>query len=260
MELNLRGKTAIVTGGSKGIGAAIAWELANEGCNLHLAARSEADLAKLRDELRAKHNVRVEIHPLDLAKSEAVRALAKAGAEADILVNNAGAIPGGTIEAIDEETWRRAWDLKVFGYVNLARAMYAEMKARGRGVIINVIGVAGERQDFNYVAGSAGNASLMAFTRALGSQSTKDGIRVVAINPGYIETDRMVTLVKKRMADAGEDPERWRDKMTGFPWGRGGRPDEIAGMAAFLASDRASYVSGTVITIDGGWSARAPAI
>lgn len=260
MELNLRGKTAIVTGGSKGIGAAIARELANEGCNLHLAARSESELAKLQAELRSQHNVRVEIHPLDLSKSEAVRQLAKAGADAEILVNNAGAIPGGTLEMVDEETWRRAWDLKVFGYVNLARAMYGEMKARGRGVIVNVIGVAGERQDFNYVAGSAGNASLMAFTRALGSQSTKDGIRVVAVNPGYIETDRMVALVKKRMADAGEDPERWRDKMKSFPWGRGGRPDEISGMVAFLASDRASYVSGTVITIDGGWSARAPAI
>ena len=260
MDLNLRGKTAIVTGASKGIGAAIARELAGEGCNLHLAARSEADLGTLRDELRSRHNVSVEIHPLDLSKSEAVKALAAAGAEADILVNNAGAIPAGGIDKVDEETWRSAWDLKVFGYVNLTREMYANMKARGRGVIVNVIGVGGERPDFKYVAGSAGNAGLMAFTKALGSESANDGIRVVAVNPGYIVTERMVTILKKRAVDAGEDPERWPEKMKGFAFGRGGRPDEISGMVAFLASDRASYISGTVVTIDGGWSARAPVV
>lgn len=260
MDLNLRGRTAIVTGGSKGIGAAIARELAGEGCNLHLAARSEADLAKLRDELRAKHNVRVEIHALDLAKSADVATLATAAADAEILINNAGAIPAGTIETVDEQTWRQAWDLKVFGYINLCRAMYAEMKKRGRGTMINVIGAAGERQDFKYVAGSAGNASLMAFTRAVGSDSTKDKIRVVAINPGYIVTERMVNVLRKRMTEAGENPDLWESKMANMPWGRGGRPDEIAGMAAFLASDRASYISGTVITIDGGWSARAPLV
>jgi len=138
----------------------------------------------------------------------------------DILVNNAGDIPGGSIDKIDEATWRHAWELKVLRYINLTRAIYAQMKARGHGVIINDIGAAGEKFDANYICGSAGNAALMAFTRALGGKSLADNIRVVGINPGPVGTDRHVTLAE----DAREKPVRRREPLQGIPEGTAARP------------------------------------
>lgn len=254
MQLNLRDKTAIITGASKGIGRAIANTLAEEGCHLHLAARTEADLAAVRDAIRAKHQVSVTIHPMDLRDGENVKRLIAACPDADILVNNAGAIPGGAIDAVDEARWRAAWDLKVFGYINMCREMYAQMKARKRGVIVNVIGVGGERPTATYIAGGAGNAALMAFSRAMGAVSANDGIRVVAVNPGMIETERLRSLAQG-MAGGVESPA-WQKMMAALPFGRAGKPEEVADLVAFLASERASYISGTVITIDAGAAAR----
>ena len=256
MDLHLQGKTAIVTGGSKGIGRAVARQLGQEGCHLHLASRTEADLEAVADEIRRQHQVNVTVHPMDLGAPGQPDKLAELAGDADILVNNAGAIPGGAIDKVDEATWRHAWDLKVFGYVNLTRAVYARMKARGGGVIVNVIGTAGERQDFNYIAGSAGNASLMAFTRGMGSESARDNIRVVAVNPGMTETERLVTLLKTSAENKGLDPQDWREQTAHLPFGRPGTAEEVADLVTFLASDRASYISGTVITIDAGNSAR----
>lgn len=254
MQLNLHGKTAIVTGASKGIGRAIAHTLAEEGCHLHLVSRTEADLAAVRDAIRAKHQAPVHIHPMDLSDGANVKRLIAACADADILVNNAGAIPTGDLEMVDEARFRKAWDLKVFGYINMCREMYREMKARGRGVIVNVIGTGGERPTAAYITGGAGNASLMAFSRALGAVSANDGIRVVAVNPGAIATERLL-----RMAEGmpgGTSSEAWRKRMAGLPFGRAGKPEEVADLVAFLASERASYISGTVITIDAGAAAR----
>src|SRR5262249_39840219 len=145
--------------------------LAAEGCHLHLVARTKETLEAARDSIRARHQVSVTLHPLDLSQSPSVDALVKSAGDVDILVNNAGAIPGGSVDMVDEAKWRAAWDLKVFGYINMTRAFLALMQQRGRGVILNVIGLAGERSDAGYVAGSAGNASLMAFSRAVGSTS-----------------------------------------------------------------------------------------
>ncbi len=254
MQLNLHGKTAIITGASKGIGRAIAHTLAGEGCHLHLTARTEADLAAVRDAIRAKYQVSVTIHPMDLSDGKNARQLIAACADADILVNNAGAIPGGALDAVDEERWRKAWDLKVFGYINMCREMYAQMKTQRRGVIINVIGAGGERPTATYIAGGAGNAALMAFTRALGAVSANDGIRVVAVNPGMIETERLTALAQG-MAGGVESPA-WQKMLAALPFGRAGKPEEVADLVAFLASERASYISGTVITIDAGAAAR----
>ncbi|WP_439816623.1 short-chain dehydrogenase/reductase [Zavarzinia sp. CC-PAN008] len=257
MDLHLTGKRALVTGASKGIGAAAAEVLAEEGCNLRLAARDAAGLEGLARRLRRAHGVEVSVHPTDLRDRAALAALAQAAADVDILINNAGDIPGGNLETVDEATWRHAWELKVFGYINLTRAIYAAMKARGHGVIVNDIGAAGERFDANYIAGSAGNAALMAFTRALGGASLKDGIRVVGINPGPVETDRIVSLMKTRASAVLGDEARYRDLMARFPGGRAASPREIADMMAFLASDRSAYTSGVIITIDGGLCASA---
>ncbi len=256
MDLGLKGKTALVTGGSKGIGRAVAEALAAEGCALHLAARTEADLARAQGEIEAAHGVAVAIHPLDLSLGDNARRLAAAVGEIDILVNNAGAIPGGDIVAVDEATWRRAWDLKVHGYINLIREIYPAMCARGRGVIVNVIGNAGARPRAGYIAGSVGNAGLMALTLALGAESLDHGVRVVAINPGPIETERLVALQRTAAERELGDAERWRELMKRLPAGRPGTPEECAQVVAFLASERASWISGCVIPVDGGGGAR----
>ncbi|HEY4343364.1 MAG TPA: SDR family oxidoreductase [Parvibaculum sp.] len=256
MDLHLRGKRALVTGASKGIGAAAAEALAEEGCHLHLAARSEKDLENLAGHLHKVHAVEVTIHPVDLRQSADIERLATETSDIDILINNAGDIPGGSLDKIDEATWRHAWDLKVFGYINLTRLVYAGMKARGHGVIINDIGAAGERFDFNYIAGSAGNAALMAFTRALGGRSLDDNIRVVGINPGPVETGRIVSLMKRAALTRFNDENKYPEMMKSFPLGRPAKPREIADLMAFLASDRAGYTSGVIYTVDGGISAR----
>lgn len=258
MDLGLTGRVALITGGSKGIGFSAAERLAEAGVDIHLAARTAEELDKAKQTLEAKCRVSVTTHPTDLSVGDAARVLIDACKDIDILVNNAGAIPGGDIHAVDEQTWRHAWDLKVFGYQNTCRAAYANMKARGKGVIINVIGAAGEKPSWGYVAGSAGNASLMALTRALGAGSTTDGIRVVAINPGMIETDRLITLARTNAQERFGDPERWRDTLDQqYP---AGQPDHIGAMVAFLASDLSSNTTGTIITIDGGSSSRGSVI
>ncbi len=252
MELGLSGRSALVTGASKGIGRAIALELAREGVTVAVTARSAAELDALRDEIASKHGGSARAFPLDLSDSKSVAVLARECGTVDILVNNAGAIPRGRIDEIDERRWRDAWDLKVFGYINMTRAFYALMKARRRGVIINILGNGGERVDAGYICGSTGNAALMAFTRAMGGASHKDGVRVVGINPGPVATERLIGLMQKEANDRFGTPERWGELMKPFPFERAGTSEEIACMVALLASDRSAYTTGTVITIDGG--------
>jgi 3-oxoacyl-[acyl-carrier protein] reductase len=252
MDLGLAGRTALVTGASKGIGRAIAETLAAEGVHLHLAARTKADLDAAGEAIRARWNVNVTVHPADLSDGDTCRKLVASAGDIDILINNAGAIPGGDVLAVDEDRWRDAWDLKVFGFINLARAVYPAMKARGGGVIVNIIGVGGEMMDGGYIAGAAGNASLMAFSRALGSRAFDEKVRVVGINPGMVATDRMRTLFETRAEKEHGDKTRWAEYARHLPQGRAAYPREIADVAVFLASDRASYISGTVVTIDGG--------
>jgi len=258
MDLNLRGRTALITGASKGIGLASAECLAAEGVNVILVSRTQADLETAREKIAARHNVAVQVHAYDLSDSRNIDRLVEQHPGIDILVNNAGAIPAGDLQAITEDRWRAAWDLKVFGYVNMCRRFYAEMKTRGRGVIINVLGVAGEKMDRTYIAGSTGNAALMAFTKALGGSAGDDRLRVVGINPGAIATDRLVTIMKTRAQDRLGDANRWEELMKPLPMGRAGTPDEIGVMVAFLASDVSAYTTGTIITIDGGAANRGP--
>jgi NAD(P)-dependent dehydrogenase (short-subunit alcohol dehydrogenase family) len=252
MQLDLDGRTALITGASKGIGRAIALELAREGVHLSLVARSDAGLESARQEIARQSPVAVRTFPLDMSKSESVDALARDCGDIDILVNNAGAIPRGRIDEIDDKQWREAWDLKVFGYINMTRAFYGKMKARGKGVIINIVGVGGERVDAGYICGAAGNASLMAFTRAIGGASHKHGIRVVGVNPGSIATERFEKVSRRGSQDRYGTPDRREEWIRTLPFGRAGSTAEISAMVALLASDRSAYTTGTIITIDGG--------
>jgi NAD(P)-dependent dehydrogenase (short-subunit alcohol dehydrogenase family) len=212
----------------------------------------------VRDSIAARWNVRAEVHALDMSDSRNVDRLAELHPDIDILVNNAGAIPGGNLQDIDEARWREAWDLKVYGYINMCRRFYALMAGRRWGVIVNILGMAGERMDAGYVAGSTGNAGLMAFTRTLGGAASTDNLRVVGINPGAIATDRLVSIMKQRAQDRLGDAARWQELMQPLPYGRAGTPEEIGWMVAFLASDRSAYTTGTIITIDGGAANRGP--
>jgi hypothetical protein len=257
VELNLKGARALVTGASKGIGRACAEALAAEGCEVALAARSGEALAAAAEEIARRHGVATRWKALDLAQPDAAEALAQWAGELDVLVNNAGAIPGGDLLKVDEATWRHAWDLKVYGYINLTRAAYARMKARGRGVIVNVIGGAGEKVDAAYIAGSTGNAGLMAFTRALGGASHKDGIRVLGVNPGPTATDRLVSLYRQMAQTRLGDAARYEELFQGMSFGRPAKPEEIAAAVVFLASPRSAYTTGCIVTIDGGAAARA---
>jgi 3-oxoacyl-[acyl-carrier protein] reductase len=259
MDLKLAGKTALITGGSKGIGRATAEIFAGEGCNVILVSRNAENLEAAKSAIVQKANVRVDTVAADLADSRNVNDLAKNFPAIDILVNNAGAIPGGTLADVDEAKWRAAWDLKVFGYVNMCRAFYALMKARRAGVIVNVIGNAADTHDPEYICGVTGNASLAAFTQSLGSVSARDGIRVLAISPGPVMTERLVGLMRKKAHDRTGDAENWKDLVKPLPFGRGASPEEIGAAIAFMASERSAYTSGSIVTIDAGLSARAQA-
>jgi hypothetical protein len=256
MDLKLSGKAVLITGGSRGIGFACAMGFAAEGCTVHIASRSKESLEAAREKIRARHNVPVEIHPADFSDGDTARRIVEAVGHADILVNNAGAIPQGDIFGMTEPRWREAWDLKVFGYINATRAMLEKMYARKAGVVVNVIGLAGESFNYDYVAGTMGNAGIMAFTRAVGSKSVDHGVRVVGINPPATRTDRMLTRLREQAEKKFGDPERWAELTTHMPFGRAAEPDEVADLAVFLASDRASYISGVVMTLDGGQAAR----
>jgi NAD(P)-dependent dehydrogenase (short-subunit alcohol dehydrogenase family) len=252
MDLHLAGRTALITGASKGIGLAVAQSFASEGVNLVLSARSKELLDQNAAELRSKYKIKVDVVAADLSDQAARDKLVAAYPDIDILINNAGAIPGGTIFEVDDKAWRAGWDLKVFGYVNLTRAYFKQMAERKRGVIICICGLGGERLDFGYIAGAAGNASLMAFARAMGGRSVDHGVRVLAVNPGPVLTDRTVYLGKIRARRELGDESRYTESFAHMPYGRPATVEEVAPMVVFLASDRSSYISGTVVTIDAG--------
>ena len=255
MDLELGGRTALVTGASKGIGLGIAQWFAKEGVNLCLVARSGDVLEREATKIRSSSQVNVQTMAADLSDQKARRAVYEKFPDVDILVNNAGAVPGGAIEDVDEATWRAGWDLKIFGYVDMTRLYIAHMKARKRGVILNIIGAGGEKLTYGYIAGAAGNASLMAFTRAIGGTSPNFGVRVLGINPGPVETERVEYLARQRASKAG-DESKWRESFAKMPFGRPATTDEVAATAVFLTSDLCGYTSGTIVTIDGGMTNR----
>jgi NAD(P)-dependent dehydrogenase (short-subunit alcohol dehydrogenase family) len=258
MDLRLKGKSVLVTGASQGIGEGVARAFAEEGCDLHLVARSGDRLKAIKSEIEASHGVKVKVtvHAIDLTAPGVIDPLVEAVGDIDILVNNAGVIPSGNLWDVDESKWRAGWELKVFGYINLTRAIYPRLKARGGGVIINNIGNGGEVFDPNYVAGTTGNASLMAFTRAMGGHSLDDNIRVVGVNPGPVDTDRIYNMLKKRSTQLFGTEDRYQELEQRYPLKRPAHVHEITDLIVFLASYRSGYTSGTIFTVDGGIASR----
>ncbi len=253
MDLGLIGRRVLVTGGSQGIGYAVAKAFLDEGCSVVIAARDEARLQSAVERLSQSGGNRIKAKSVDLSRLGAAAALADEYSGTDILVNNAGAIPTGDMFDVDEARWRAAWDLKVFGYINLSRAIYRHMRGKPPKVICNVIGMGAERPQWRYVCGNAGNVALNGFTKSLGGRSMDDGIRVVGINPGAVETERLRNIFRGQAEKIFGDAARWKEVLSqNQPLGRAATPEEIADVVVFLASDRASWVCGEVVNVDGG--------
>jgi 3-oxoacyl-[acyl-carrier protein] reductase len=257
MDLGLGGRRVLVTGGSQGIGLAVARGFLDEGAHVTIVARDAARLARAAAALSEAADAVVGSRATDLAQRGAAAALAGEFPDTDILVNNAGAVPTGDIFAVDETRWREAWDLKVYGYIDLMRAMYGHMRGNEPGkrpkVIVNVLGLGGERPQWRYVCGNAANVALAGVTKSLGGRSIDDGIRVVAVNPGGVETERMVAIQMARAERELGDPGRWREFFADKPLQRAASPEEVANVILFLASEKASWVSGAVVPVDGGF-------
>lgn len=251
MDLGLAGRRVLITGGSQGIGLAVARGFVEEGCDVVIAARDRAKLDKAVADLSGGRG-RISAKAVDLSKQGAAEALAAEFSDTDILVNNAGAIPIGDIFEVDEERWRAAWDLKVFGYVNMTRAMYARMKGRPPKVILNILGTGADKPQWRYACGTPANIALVGLTKALGGRSIDDGVRVLAVSPGAVETERWQNIHKKRAREKTGDDTHWREGLLDQPLNRAAQPEEVANVAVFMASDRASWVCGETVVVDGG--------
>jgi NAD(P)-dependent dehydrogenase (short-subunit alcohol dehydrogenase family) len=257
MELGLQGKVAIVTGASKGIGKAIAEELAKEGVHVVICARGQALLEKVAVAIRQQSDTQILPVSADLSSLEGVRTLVRHTQEhfgtVDILVNNAGAIRSGSLLSKPDEDWLVDWSLKVFGYMRLAREVFPIMQEKGGGRIINIIGTAGRQPNAAYLAGGGANAALMNMTKALADEGAPYNILVNAINPGPIRTERWDSLMSHMATAQSRTPQEveaaW---LRDNPLKRPGETHEVAGLAVFLASDRASYINGVIVPIDGG--------
>jgi NAD(P)-dependent dehydrogenase (short-subunit alcohol dehydrogenase family) len=250
MELELAGKKALITGGSKGIGLACAHRLAAEGVDLALAAREVGPLKEATRELRLGYGVEVSSHSCDLARPDHQEALMDVAGDVDILVNNAGPVPAGDLQTIDDQTLREAWDVKVFGYINLCRRVLPAMERRGSGVVVNIIGTAADHPSGDFIAGSAADAALVNFTAAQGAASFHHGVRVVGVSPGLTLTERLIGSLQKQSLDRFGTVDRWEDLLPDDP--PPARPEQIADVVVFVASARAGYLTGTTIVADGG--------
>lgn len=256
MDLQLGGKRVLITGASQGIGEGLAHAFAEQRCDLHLTARSADRLEALRAELTTAHRVEVSLTAIDMTRDGAVERIAEDAGHVDILINNAGVIPSGNLFEIGPQRWREGWALKGFGYADMIRAVYPRMKAAGGGVILNNIGNGGEVCDPQYIEGAAGNASIMAMTRALGGRSLDDNIRVVGVNPGPVDTSRIYNMLRKWADTEFGDENRYPELLERYPLKRPAKIHEITDLFLFLASFRSGYTSGTIFTVDGGIASR----
>lgn len=251
MELGLAGRRVIVTGGSRGIGAATARALAAEGARVAIVGRDTEALAEVATQTGA-HAVAADLATAE-GVAHAIGSCLDALGGVDVLVNNAGASPPGTIDDVSDAQWQGAFDLKVMGYLRCMRAVLPAMRAQGFGRIVNVGGTAGIRATPGYAL-AALNAALVHLTRSTAEHVGPDGITVVSLHPGPTLTDRLRTMLAKGAANAGLDVERFADEVVGraLPLRRVGTAEEVAAMIVVLCSDVAAWVTGGGFSIDGG--------
>jgi NAD(P)-dependent dehydrogenase (short-subunit alcohol dehydrogenase family) len=256
MELGLNGKVALITGASRGIGAAIAMELAREGVHVCLAARDLAKLNEVAAAVRDVANVRTAVHVADLRDPAAGDATVKAATDAfgklDILVNNAGATKRADFFTLTEEDWSDGFALKFHGYVRMTRAAWPHLR-KVNGNIVNIVGIGSRAGSAEFTIGGSVNVAILNFTKAMADIGVKDGVRVNAINPGLIETDRFTRNIERTMRERSLGrADAMAFLLSSHGTTRVGRPEEIGAMTAFLASEKADFIQGSIIDVDGG--------
>jgi len=252
MDLELTGKTAIVTGASRGIGRAIAIELAAEGMRVVLAARTAVDLEAVAASLPTE----TLVQPMDLREPDAPGRLVAATLERfgsiDVLVNNAGATKRGEFRELTDADWADGYALKFFGAVRCCRSAWPHLAARG-GAIVNIAGIGGRVGSRDFTIGGTVNAALMNLTKGLADLGKADGVRINTVNPGFVDTDRLQGRIGAYASEHGLAlPEATAALARALGVERFGRPEEIARLVAYLASPVAAFCHGAIIDIDGG--------
>ncbi|HEX9313466.1 MAG TPA: SDR family oxidoreductase [Actinomycetota bacterium] len=255
MELGLRGRKAIVTGGSKGLGRAIAEELAREGADVAICARHGDEVRRAGRELEA-FGTTVVAEPADVTDPAEVASFVARAADAmggiDILVNNAGRAHPGMFATLSDEDWKSDLDVKLFSMIRCSREVLPHLRARGGGRIVNIGAVYGKYPDPAFFATSTNRAACMAFTKALAMELATDRILVNIVNIGFVVTPQWKDIHRRRAPELSEHQFFANMAAAEVPLGRFGRPDEVAGMVAFLAGERASYITGASIDVAGG--------
>jgi 3-oxoacyl-[acyl-carrier protein] reductase len=256
MELGLEQKVALVTGASRGIGAAIATELAREGMHVCLVARDSLALTAVADSLTSKNSVQAMTYATDLREAAAAEAATAAAVarfgRLDLLVNNAGATKRADFFALTENDWQDGFALKFHGYVRMTRAAWPHLR-QAAGSIVNIVGIGSRTGSAEFTIGGSVNVALLNFTKAMADIGIKQGVRVNAINPGLVATDRFTRNIERVMRERaiGRD-EAMNFLLSSHGTTRVGRPDEIGSLVAYLASSKADFIQGSVIDIDGG--------
>lgn len=252
MELGLSNKVAIVTGASRGIGKAIAETLSVEGMKVVLAARSRDKLESLATALPGESLIQAVDLRKPISCEQVVNETIATYGTIDLLVNNAGATKRGDFLTLTDDEWQDGFDLKFYAAIRLSRAAWKHLQA-SRGTIINIAGVGGKTASAEFTIGGSVNAALVYLTKALADRGIKDGVRVNAINPGSIATERLHTRIEKYAKEKNIDPAQAAKQMPSeMKIGRFGEPVEIARAVAFLASAQASYIHGAILDVDGG--------
>ncbi len=260
MDLGLGGKVALVTGASQGIGFATAMALAKEGATVIMNGRDPGRLQQVAEHVREASKGQVVGVAADLTRPEecerlVAEAVAAAG-DIDILVNNAAAkVPAGNFLQLDDQTWLDGWNQKLQIHIRCARAVWPLMQQKNNGRIINVIGTAAKNPRASYLPVGATNAALANFTKGLADLGAPHNILVTAVAPSGVDTERWRSLLARRAgAEHKSVHELAKEMAATFPLGRMARPEEVGDVICFLASERASYISGSIVYVDGNAS------
>jgi len=258
MDLGLKDKVALVAASSQGLGRAVAEELAAEGASLVLCARDSQTLDQTAVAIAERSNTRVLAVPADVTVADDIKRVVDAGIERfgriDILVTNAGGPPAGRFEQLTREQWEQAIRLTLLSAVELTRQVLPGMKERRWGRILNITSIAVKQPVENLLLSNSLRAGLTGFARTLANEVAADGITVNNVLPGYTRTERLDELAEMMAEKQGISPSEFRGKWEKeIPMGRLGEPREFAAVVAFLASERASYITGISIQVDGGW-------
>jgi NAD(P)-dependent dehydrogenase (short-subunit alcohol dehydrogenase family) len=251
MQLSLDGKVVLVTGGSKGIGLACATAFLAEGAKVAICSRGQENIDSALASLPGVIGVAADLRNAEAAARVIEQVESHLG-PIDVLVNSAGAAKRAGPSELSPAHWRDSMDAKFFSYINIIDPMVKRMAERGRGVIVNVIGIGGKMAQTTHLSGGAANAALMLATAGLGAAYANQGVRVIGVNPGFTETERLTASLGVNAKLEGISMEEARQRhVKSIPMGRMASPQEVAGVVLFLASSKASYVTGVTVAMDG---------